>query len=179
MVSADHGCETVSACQGAWETLRILTIYGCERDGILSLFPKVGGTHKIYLCRSYSFPLHHLCASSKVSWALGKEAMHIPAKVSPETLRQMCLLVSSPHCQLECTPPGGRFQEASFSAGVPVNQGCRQNWIEDNFLISTVKSDCLDSTCYWVQFEDRVENFTVAFMKKNRLPLLWCQYIYI
>lgn len=85
-----------------------------------------------------------------------------------------CACLSLRHtCQPECTPPGGRFQEASFSAGVPVNQGCRQNWIEDNFLISTVKSDCLDSTCYWVQFEDRVENFTVAFMKKNRLPLLY------
>lgn len=72
-------------------------------------------------------------------------------------------------CQLECTPPGGRFQEASLSSGVPVIQRCWQNWIENNFLISTVKSNCLDSTCYWVQFEDHVENLTVAFMKENRL----------
>lgn len=92
-----------------------------------------------------------------------------------------CACVSLCHtCQLECTPPGGRFLEASLSAGVPVNQRGRQNWIEVNFLISTVKSDCLDCTCYWVQFEYPVENFTVAFMRENRLfPFLVMTYIYI
>lgn len=56
------------------------------------------------------------------------------------------------------------------------------DWIENNFLISTVKSDCLDSTCYWVQFVRIMLRISLLHLWTVLLGsslFLWCHYIFV
>lgn len=140
------------------------------------LSPKSRRSSEIAIC-SYFFSLCHLSFLSCPGWQYAHSSGGFFWIAQANVLA--CLFPIQTICQAEGIPPEGRTQEASFSTGVPVNLRWRQNWIGNNFIL-TVKSDCKNSTCCWVQFVRILLRISLLHfqMTLGSFSFLGCHYMF-